>query len=149
RTCCLRANENPRPLRCLIFRGSIPHPMQSLCTLRDHCRQGSRNTRYQAGAAPYLDRSSTGWIAPACLAHSFDHLVGIAGDWHRCAGLTQEAIPPGANERSAAPYKLADDRLALNKIIGENDIMSADRVMLARAGGNEDRRPQLSPTLTA
>src|SRR3954452_2487582 len=33
RTCCLRANENPRPLRCLIFRGSIPHPMQSLCTL--------------------------------------------------------------------------------------------------------------------
>ena len=38
-TCCLRANENPRPLRCLIFRGSIPHPMQSLCTLRNHCRQ--------------------------------------------------------------------------------------------------------------
>src|SRR5215831_4232017 len=61
-----------------------PTPMQSLCTLRDHCRQGSRNTRYQAGAAPYLDRSSTGWIAPACLAHSFDHLVG-AGEhrrWH-------------------------------------------------------------------
>ena len=29
-------NENPRPLRCLIFRGSIPHPMQSLCTLRLH-----------------------------------------------------------------------------------------------------------------
>src|SRR5262252_4146565 len=56
--------------------------MQSLCTLRDHCRQGSRNTRYQAGAAPYLDRSSTGWIAPACLAHSFDHLVG-AGEQRR------------------------------------------------------------------
>jgi hypothetical protein len=28
------------------------------------------------GAAPYLGRTSTGWIAPACLAHSFDHLVG-------------------------------------------------------------------------
>src|SRR5262249_21721877 len=56
--------------------------MQSLCTLRDHCRQGSRNTRYQAGAAPYLDRSSTGWITPACLAHSFDHLVG-AGEHRR------------------------------------------------------------------
>src|SRR4051794_885905 len=26
RTCCLRADENPRPLRCLIFRGSIPTP---------------------------------------------------------------------------------------------------------------------------
>jgi hypothetical protein len=23
-----------------------------------------------------LGRSSTGWIAPACLAHSFNHLVG-------------------------------------------------------------------------
>src|SRR5215510_12246251 len=64
--CCLRANENPRPLRCLIFRGSIPHPMQSLCTLRDHCRQWPRNTRYQADATPYLGRTSTGWIAPAC-----------------------------------------------------------------------------------
>jgi hypothetical protein len=32
-----------------------------------------RNTRYQADAAPYLDRSSTGWIAPTCLAHLFDH----------------------------------------------------------------------------
>jgi hypothetical protein len=64
------------PLQCLIFRGSIPHPMQSLCTLRDHCRQWPRNTRYQAGAAPYLRRTSTGWIAPACLAHSFNHLVG-------------------------------------------------------------------------
>src|SRR5262249_27174978 len=39
--------------------------MQSLCTLRDHCRQGPRNTRYQADATPYLGRTSTGWIAPA------------------------------------------------------------------------------------
>jgi hypothetical protein len=61
---CLRA-ENPRPRRCLIFHGSIPHPMQSLCTLRNHCRQWPRNTRYQADATPYLGRSSTDWIAPA------------------------------------------------------------------------------------
>src|SRR2546427_2333718 len=60
----------------MTFRGSIPHPMQSLCTLRNHRRQWPRNTRYQAGAAPYLGRTSTGWIAPACLAHSLDHLVG-------------------------------------------------------------------------
>src|SRR5262245_49481988 len=65
RTCCLRANENPRPLRCLIFRGSIPHPMQSLCTLRNHRRRWPRNTRYQADATPYLGRTSTGWITPA------------------------------------------------------------------------------------
>jgi hypothetical protein len=65
RTCCLRANRNPRPLRYLIFRGSIPHPMQSLCTLRNHCRQWPRNTRYQADATPYLGRTFTGRIAPA------------------------------------------------------------------------------------
>ena len=34
------------------FRGSIPHPMQSLCTLRKHCRQWPRNTRYQVDATP-------------------------------------------------------------------------------------------------
>src|SRR5262249_4718722 len=39
---------------------------QSLCTLRVHCRQWPRNTRYQAGATPYLGRTCTGWIAPAC-----------------------------------------------------------------------------------
>ena len=40
--------------------------MQSLCTLRNHCRQRPRNTRYQADATPYLGRTFTGWIAPAC-----------------------------------------------------------------------------------
>ena len=40
--------------------------MQSLCTLRNHCRQWPRNTRYQADATPYLGRTFTGWIAPAC-----------------------------------------------------------------------------------
>ena len=59
------SNRNPGPLRHLIFRGSIPHPMQSLCTLRNHCRQWPRNTRYQADATPYLGRTCTGWIAPA------------------------------------------------------------------------------------
>src|SRR5262245_35965086 len=39
--------------------------MQSLCTLRNHCRQWPRNTRYQADATPYLGRTCTGWIAPA------------------------------------------------------------------------------------
>jgi hypothetical protein len=40
--------------------------MQSLCTLRDRCRHRPRNTRYQADATPYLGRTCTGWIAPAC-----------------------------------------------------------------------------------
>ena len=57
--------------------GSIPHPMQSLCTLRDHCRQWPRNTSYQADATPYLDRTFTGWIAPTLrLAHLFDRRRG-------------------------------------------------------------------------
>src|SRR6516165_1064060 len=43
-----------------------PHPMQSLCTLRNHCHQLLRNTRYQADATPYLGRTFTGRIAPAC-----------------------------------------------------------------------------------
>ena len=48
------------PLSC-----SNPYPMQSLCTLRNHCRQWPRNTRYQADATPYLgfhgqDRTSAG-----------------------------------------------------------------------------------------
>jgi hypothetical protein len=47
------------------IRGSIPHPMQLLCTLRNRCRQQPRNTRYQAGATPYLSRTFTGWTAPA------------------------------------------------------------------------------------
>src|SRR5213080_3041439 len=31
--------------------------MESLCTLRHRCRQRSRNTRFQVGAAPYLGRT--------------------------------------------------------------------------------------------
>src|ERR1700681_195072 len=47
------------------FRGSIASPTQLLCTLRRGRHLPRRNTRYQAGATPYLHRSSTGWIAPA------------------------------------------------------------------------------------
>jgi len=49
-----------RPHSChTACRGSIPHPTQSLCTLRNH------PACYQADATPYLDRSCTGSIAPA------------------------------------------------------------------------------------
>src|SRR5215813_10082676 len=38
-------------------------PLSSSTVLRrHHYRQRSRNTHYQAGAAPYLGRTSTGWI---------------------------------------------------------------------------------------
>jgi hypothetical protein len=45
-----------------------------------------------AGAAPYLGRSSTGWIAPACLAHSFDAFVALAK-------LQLQAAKPRAERR--------------------------------------------------
>jgi hypothetical protein len=48
-----------------VFRGSIPHPTQLLCTLRRGRHLPRRNTRYQADATPYLGRTYTGWIAPA------------------------------------------------------------------------------------
>ena len=60
RTCCIRANEKLSAPAMSDLSWLIPHPMQLLCTLRNHCRQGSRNTRYQADAAPYLGRTSTG-----------------------------------------------------------------------------------------
>jgi len=43
----------------------MSHPTQLLCTLRLRRRRRRRNTRYQAGATPYLGRTSTGWIPPA------------------------------------------------------------------------------------
>jgi hypothetical protein len=67
--------------------GVAPTPHAILCTLRNHCRQRPRNTCCQAGAAPYSGRTSTGWIAPACLAHSFDHLV------RRASSVAGTSIP--------------------------------------------------------
>src|SRR5262245_63297209 len=80
--------------------------MPSRCTLRDHCRQWPRNTRYQADATPYLGRSSTGWIAPACgwRTHSI-HLVGAAEQRRR----HREAECPGGLE--------VDDQLHLRGLL--------------------------------
>src|SRR5262249_37468043 len=87
------------------FRGSIPHLKQSLCTLRSHCHQGPRNTRYQAGAAPYLGRTSTGWIAPACLAHLLYDLVGAG----------EEGLRDGEAERLGGLQ--VDDHLNLDRLL--------------------------------
>src|SRR6516165_4101513 len=66
RTCCLRASKNSRPLRYLTFRGSIPHPMQQLCTLRvRHCCRLTQHSLPGGPLRPYPGRTCTGWIAPA------------------------------------------------------------------------------------
>src|SRR5689334_22247815 len=40
-------------------------PTRLLCTLRRGRHLPRRNTRYQAGATPFLGRTFTGWITPA------------------------------------------------------------------------------------
>ena len=53
------------------FRGSLPLSTRSLCRLRRSRHRTRRNTRYQAGATPYLGRTFTGWTTPAFLAHQW------------------------------------------------------------------------------
>src|SRR4051794_41963995 len=76
RTCCLRADENPRPLRCLIFRGSIPTPCNrcvrfATTVASGHATLATKRTLLLtwAGLPPAGSRQ-------LCLARSFDHLVG-------------------------------------------------------------------------
>ena len=65
RTCCLRRNGTSRPLRRHGFRGSILHPMHSLCTLHLSRRRLTCNTHYWAGATPYPGGTFTRWNTPA------------------------------------------------------------------------------------
>src|SRR6202022_2673488 len=48
RTCSLRRFRASRPPQNSSFRGSIPHPIRSLCTLRTRRRRRLRNTRFPA-----------------------------------------------------------------------------------------------------
>src|SRR6266516_2276455 len=84
--------------------------MQLLCTLRNHCRQWPRNTRYQADATPYLGRTS---LPPAgshqlCLAHSFDYLVGTSSE-NLIDRLPRKAIPSVPKLASWAPFAFVVD----------------------------------------
>ena len=65
RTYCLRRTQPSRPPQICNCRGSITHPIQSLCTLRDGRHLPPRNTHYRAPATAYSGRTSTGWNAPA------------------------------------------------------------------------------------
>jgi hypothetical protein len=108
------ANKDSRPQRYLIFRGSIPHPMQSLCTLRNPCCQWPRNTRYQAGATPYLSRASTGWIAPACGWRTYSITSSVAVSPSTC----QQRDSIAAKLRCRSEDLCRDPAIALQEFHG-------------------------------
>jgi len=69
RTCCPSTLLTARPLRFYGFRGSMAHPTQSLCTLRNP--PSPATTQHSLPGARYglPDRSLTGRTTPAFLAH--------------------------------------------------------------------------------
>src|SRR6516225_7576148 len=96
--------------------------MQLLCTLRNHCRQWPRNTRYQADATPYLGRTFTGWIAPAC-------------GW-RTYSITSSARP------SSDSGKLRRSRLAVLRLSTKSHSPSSPSPLRVSMAGVGHDRPQ-------
>src|ERR1700738_4185707 len=88
----------------MIFRGSIPHPVQSLCTLRNHCRQWPRNTRYQADATPYLGRTFTGWIAPALCWRTYSITSSVSASHHSVRLSEARVLNVGAGIEAIARF---------------------------------------------
>ena len=84
------------------FRGSITYPTRSLCTLRDRRRRRPRNTRYRAPATAYPDRTSTGRIAPAYLAHR--RKENPSGN-PVAVGTGITPCPPHRSRRAAFPHR--------------------------------------------
>ena len=83
RTCCLRRFAAARPPRCYSFEAQSHTPHDCCVRFVAAVADGtSRNTRYQAGATPYLDRTFAGWIAPASpgARKTEIELNGAAGD---------------------------------------------------------------------
>jgi hypothetical protein len=57
-----------------------------------------------------LGRTSTGWIAPACLAHSFDHLVGALEQLLQQAQAERFQVSPTRRRSSIARAALCSFR---------------------------------------
>ena len=85
--------------------------MQSLCTLRNHCRQWPRNTRYQADATPYLGRTFTGWIAPACGWRTYS-ITSSACAGNAAHRLSRRAVPEELLDEAAADRRQRENLLA-------------------------------------
>jgi hypothetical protein len=117
------------------FRGSIAHPTRSLCTLRNRRHRRSRNTRYQAGATPYLGRTSTGWITSASPDALTTYLDRMA-----------DAGNPGCQGQVATHLSRSGWRRAMTGM-GPNPAVRARlrrrrlRVDLSRSSGSRPRVP--------
>src|SRR6516165_11930033 len=78
RTCCLRANKDSRPLRYRSFEAQSHTPCNRCVRFATTVASGPATLATKRTATPYLDRTFTGWIAPALPGtfHLLDHLVG-------------------------------------------------------------------------
>src|SRR6266550_1571094 len=112
--------------------------MQSLCTLRDHCRQWPRNTRYQADATPYLGRTSTGWIAPACGWRT--HSITSSARASMVVELLAK-VPIAASLGRIGPIPAHVDRPRRRHSIGGDDGAQCDTVKDGPVVGLLDPRP--------
>src|SRR6266568_3238608 len=118
--------------------------MQLLCTLRHHCRQWPRNTRYQADATPYLGLTFTGWIAPACgwRTHSITssaRAMSVAGTSRPIALaalrlITSSYLVGACTGRSAG----------FSPLRTRSTYWAAERNWLARSGPYDIRPPALT-----
>src|SRR5207248_6824984 len=108
--------------------------MQSLCTLRHHCRQWPCNTRCQADATPYLGRTFTGWIAPACgwrthsITSTVEHPFGTLKMRMGATHFLMKRLPKVATEM--ALHVLAYNLTRVMNIIGVQRLLAAMRACL-------------------
>jgi hypothetical protein len=105
--------------------------MQSLCTLRSHCRQRLRNTSLPSGRYPLpgpdfhrLDRTSLR------LAHLFDHLVGAseqrcghfgeAAEYRGSLQVDDKVELGGLQDRQVYGFLALDDAAGIKRRLGRS-----------------------------
>src|ERR1700737_4985676 len=85
RNCWLRRFRASRPPQNSSFRGSIPHPIRSLCTLRTRRRRRLRNTRFPAAryhlTGADLSPAETRQLRLTHRNSSLERLANIIAEW--------------------------------------------------------------------
>src|SRR6202048_4223125 len=129
RTCCLRRFRASRPPQSYFFRGSIPHPIRSLCTLRIRRRRRLRNTRFPAvryrltgaGLSPAGSRQLRLTHRNRKFESTFlqerDGMGQAARKWHhrRCSQLMECPDAPAERPRPSLGQALSRSLVALDQ----------------------------------